>query len=146
MPHLYVREDVALATADTVSNTIIYATSTSASTLTKTTTFTPGPCRVSLKYGSAETTVFVVMRKLPEGYTAPAITPTDGNTTFNDVPNVIGYGLIRVGGTDTMNRIDLRRLRSSVKLAQGDSVILQVVSNAASTNQAYSALIEYNIA
>ncbi len=144
-PHLYVREDVALATADTVSTTILYATSTSSTTLTKPTTFSLGPVRVSAKYGSAETTVFCVVRKLPEGYTAPAITPTDGNTTFVDMPNVLAYGMIRVGSTDTMNRIDLRKLRTSVMLAQGDSVILQVVTNAASTNQAYSALAEYNI-
>ncbi len=145
VPVLYTLEDVALATADTASNTTLYTSSTSASTLVKPVRFTLGPTRVSVKYGSTETTVFAIVRKVPQGYTTPTIAPTDGNTSFVDTPNVLGYGVIRVGDNDTMNRIDLRFLAKSVMLARGDSIVLQVVSNVSSTNQAYSALSEYTV-
>ncbi len=146
IPVLYVQEDVALATADTASSITLYTSSTSASTLVKPVRFTLGPTRVSVKYGSTETTVLAIVRKVPQGYANPTIAPTDGNTTFVDTPNILGYGIILVGSTDTMNRIDLRFLTKSVMLSRGDSIVLQVVSNANSTNQAYSALCEYTVA
>ncbi len=145
VPVLYVLEDVALASADTVSSTSLYTSSTSASALVKPVRFTLGPTRINVKYGSTETNVLAIVRKVPQGYSNPTIAPTDGNTTFVDTPNILGYGIIRVGGNDTMNRIDLRFLNKSVMLARGDSIVLQVVSNISSTNQAYSALAEYSV-
>ncbi len=143
-PQLATIEDTALATADAAVTNTLYTSSTSNSSLTKPVRFTLGPVRVAMKYGSTETTVFAVVRKLPQGYSNPSIAIVDGNTSFVDVPNILAYGVIRVGSTDTMNRLDLRRLRNTVTLNRGDAIILQVVSNVSSTGQAYSALIEFS--
>ena len=146
IPQFYVREDVALATADTVVNTTILSSPTGSTDLVKPVVFHPGPCRITIGTGNTTNTVFAVLRKVPEGYTAPSITIGDGNTTFKDVPDVLMYGIVRVyGGTsDVMQRIDLRMLRSSIPLARGDSIVLQVVSNTSSVNQVFGALVEYS--
>ncbi len=145
VPVLYIREDVALATADSTSNSTVYTSPTSVTALNKPVRFTLGPTRISFKAGLTETTVFAVVRKVPQGYTTPTIAPTDGNTTFDDVPNVLGYGVARIVPTnDAMNRVDMRFLTKSVTLSRGDSVVLQVVSNVSSTNLAYSAMCEYS--
>ncbi len=145
-PILYAIEDAALSTADDVQSTTLYSSATSATVLTKPVRFRLGPTRVSFTYGSAASLVLAIVRKVPEGYTAPAITPATGNTVFNDVPNILGYGYIRVNGNDVMNRIDMRYLTRSVTLMRGDAIVLQVVSNIASTGQKYHALVEYDIA
>ncbi len=145
VPVIYTREDVALATADTVSNSTVYSSSTSTTALQKPVRFTLGPTRVSFKAGLAETTVFVVIRKVPQGYATPTIAPSDGNTTFDDVPNVLGYGVARIPpSNDAMNRVDVRFLSKTVMLSRGDSVVMQIVSNTNSTNLAYSALCEFS--
>jgi hypothetical protein len=138
-------EDVNIATADTAVNTTIYSSSTSATALQKPVTFYPGPLRIQIKPGGTDNTIFAVLRKVPQGYSAPAITPTDGNTAFADVMNVLAYGVVRVaaGSSDPLNRIDMRRLRKSVSLARGDSIVLQIVPNVNSTNQTASTLFEY---
>ncbi len=143
-PQLATVEDGSIATADSVSTDTIYTSSTSNSVLTKPVMFHLGPTRVSIKYGSTESTVLAIVRKVPQGYTAPAVTVATGNTTFADIPNVLAYGLVRVNAGDTMNRIDLRKLRQAVRLDRGDSIVLQTVSNINSTGQVYSALIEFS--
>ncbi len=145
-PILYTVEDAALSTADDVQSTTLYTSATSATVLTKPVRFTLGPTRVGFTYGSTATLVLAIVRKVPQGYTAPTITPASGNTVFNDVPNILGYGYIRVTGNDVMSRIDLRYLTKSVSLMRGDAIVLQVVSNAASAGQKYHALVEYDIA
>jgi translation initiation factor IF-1 len=112
----------------------------------KTVTFHPGPLRIQLKPGGSDNIVFAVLRKVPQGYTAPNITVVGGNTTFVDVMNVLAYGMVRVQAAsgDPMNRIDMRILRKSIPMARGDSVILQVVPNANSSGQQFSALFEYS--
>lgn len=137
----------ALAVADVSSNTTLYTSSSSASALGKVVKFTLGPARVVIKAGNSDQQVFAIIRKLPEGYSAPTNTITDGNTVFQDVPNILAYGLIRVAAssTDPMNRIDLRYLQRGCVLRKGESVILQLLANAASTGATYSALVEYQL-
>ena len=104
--------------------------------------------RVTIKSGLANNLVAAILRRVPAGYTEPAITVTDSLSLFADVPNVLGYGMVQVYGSepDTMQRIDLRILRGSIKLYPGDKVVLQVVSNSSSSGQTYSFLTEYAIA
>jgi hypothetical protein len=139
-------EDVALATADTSSDQQIYTSSPGNNTLVKPVVFHIGPTRIQVKPGGSANTIYAVIRKVPQGYSAPGITVTTGNTTFADMQNVLAYGVVRVeaASSDPMNRIDLRILRRSVSLARGDSVYLQVVPNISSSGQTYSSLIEYS--
>ncbi len=144
-PQLFIRENVGLAVLDTASNSDIYSSPTSTSSLSKPVKFRSGPLRVTVVPGGTSAVVFAILRKIPEGYSAPAITITDGNSAFIDMGNVIGYGMIRVNAAvpDPMNRIDLRMLQKEVTLLRGDKVTLQVVSNASSLGQEYSVLYEF---
>ena len=147
IPQLYVEEDASLAVADVSSNTTLYTSSSSASALGKVVKFTLGPARVVIKAGNSDQLVFVIIRKLPEGYAAPTNTITDGNTVFQDTPNILAYGFVRVAAssTDPMNRTDLRYLQRGCVLRKGESVVMQLLANAASTGATYSALVEYQL-
>ncbi len=144
-PHIYVGEETALTAADTVSNEAIYTNTFLASETSLPMRVVWKDLRVTVTYGSATTRVFAILRRLPQGYTAPAITIATGNVAFVDQPDVLGYGMIQVSGNDTMNRIDLRKLKGSVILHSGDALLLQVVSDTASANQKYSVISEYSL-
>jgi len=102
---------------------------------------------VVIKAGASDQLVFAIIRKLPEGFTAPTNTITDGNTIFQDTPNILAYGFVRIvaATVDPMNRIDLRFLQRGCVLRKGESVVMQVIANAASTGATYSALVEYQL-
>ncbi len=143
-PQLTVLEDRSIAAADTANNYDIFTSPSGNADLTKAVLFRSGPCRIACKYGNADTAVFAILRRIPQGYSAPTITLVDGNTSFIDIDNILAYGVVRVSGSDTMARIDMRHLRRTVRLERGDKITLQVVSNAASAGQTYSALLEYS--
>ncbi len=100
-----------------------------------------------MKAGTANNAIYVILRKVPQGYSNPTVAIADGNTTFVDVPNVLAYGSVYVYAStnDTMTRIDLRPLNRNMKVLAGDTIVLQVVSDTASTGQTYDCMLEYSI-
>jgi hypothetical protein len=100
-----------------------------------------------LKAGGSNTVVYAILRKVPQGYSSPAVAVTDGNTTFMDVPNVLAYGSVYVyqSTTDTMARIDMRPLNRSLKVLAGETILLQVVTDTSSTGQSYDCMLEYSV-
>ncbi len=105
-------------------------------------------CRVTIKAGATANSVYVIVRRVPAGYLNPDITISDNLTQFVDVPDVMGYGTIQLYGAinDVWNLVDVRLLNSTLRIHPGDRVIVQVVSNTASTGQTYSLLVEFGVA
>ena len=150
MPIIQIVEDVSLTAADTASNTTIYNPPLGTTSFEAPSLFIVKACRVAFFNGSGTSyRALAVLRKVPNGYSFPAITVTSGLTTFGDFPNVLGYGLVNVGvqGTlpDPMTRIDMEFLKTSIVVAPGDTIALQVVINTATTTNTYSAELEYYI-
>ena len=146
-PRIYTLESEALTAADTPLNTIIYSTSASATTLFKPSRFVYHTCRVSVKAGSANAVIYAILRKVPQGYSTPAVTITDGNTTFVDTPNILAYGAkyIYAATNDTMSFVDLRSLQGSLQVRAGEAVVLQIVTDTSSAGQSIDCILEYEI-
>lgn len=146
-PRIYTLESEALTLADSPANTTIYQPPATATSVFKPSTFSFHNARVSLKAGSANTVIYAILRKVPQGYSSPAVAIADGNTSFVDVPNVLAYGTVYVYAStnDTMQRIDMRPLNRNMKVLAGETIVLQVVSDTASTGQSYDCLLEYSI-
>ncbi len=140
-------EDTALATADTSSNTILYSPALTSAGNQNPTTFHFNSCSIDIVAGASSNRVFAIIRRVPAGYTVPAITISTSLTTFSDVADVIAYGFINIYGAtlDAMNRFELKALRPSMTIFPGDVVYLQVVPNVSSAAQTYSAFAEYAI-
>jgi hypothetical protein len=75
------------------------------------------------------------------------VTIADGNSSFVDVPNILAYGAVYVyaSTSDTMSRVDLRSLNPAMRVNAGDTIVLQVVSDTASSEQSYDAILEYTV-
>ena len=146
-PRIYTLESETLATADSPANTTIYSPSATATTVFKPSRFNYHTCRVSVKAGGSNAVVYAILRKVPQGYSSPGVTIADSNTTFVDPPNILAYGAryIYAASTDPWNVIDLRPLNRSLQVNAGDSIVLQVVSDTASTGQSYDCILEYDI-
>ncbi len=147
MPVIATIEQTALATADTVTNVTLFAPPSSTTSVLESFQFTLRSCDVTITAGNTSARVYAIVRKVPSGYTAPSITVSNAISTFADVPNVLAYGIINVYASDPdpMNRISLNLLRNSCSMISGDSVIIQVVSDTSSVNQAWSSLAEYHV-
>jgi hypothetical protein len=137
-------EGISIATQDTVANATLYAPPLSSTTsLVETFRYHLRSCNIALSPGATNSRVYVIVRKVPAGYTAPAITVTDSVNTFADRPNILAYTIIE--STNTLPSVPLRMLFPNVSVMSGESVILQAVSDANNTNLAMNALIEYDI-
>ncbi len=83
-----------------------------------------------------------LVRKVPQGYTAPGIIMTTGSS-YVDHANILGYVLVTsVGGitfTNTVNEKDFNWIRRNVLLHSGDTVVLQAVTNTSSAGQTFQA-------
>ncbi len=142
--HLWTQESTSLATADTASNTTIYTNSLSESVW-----FAIDSIDVSVKCGTtADSQVLYVVRKVPEGYSAPAITISSGEATFFDNDNILawGNGLILATEASGFARIKLSRhiAKRRVRLDQNDFIVVQAVCGTSSTNQSYSFEMGYS--
>ncbi len=150
-PLIQVVENTALASADTPSNTTLYNPPLGSAELESPSLFNLRSCRVTFFAGEAVTRCFAVIRRIPVGYNFPGITIASNQTSFVDVNDVLAYGLVEVYGSattptrDPWQAIDLTILKRNVIVYPGDTIGLQVVSNAASTSQTYSAICEFNV-
>ncbi len=147
-PILATIENTALATADTVANVTLYAPPlTGTSSVMERWAFRLNSAKLTIFAGGTTNRIYVVVRKVPQGYTAPSISITNAVTTFADVSNVLAYGVITVGGgtQDPMNRLTLTMLKPRSIVLPGDSIVLQAVSDTTSSSQTFSLLAEYNV-
>ncbi len=148
-PNILVVEGSAIAVADTASNNSIITIST------------PSPpmlaryrgVQVSVTPGTGTATFCLfVIRRVPQGYTAPAITVAAGTSAVVDDSNVMAYGMININLTSATatgfvpDPITLIPLRRTLKMYPGDVLTLQGVSNAASTGQTFSAFGDIGLA
>ncbi len=137
-PNLFVLEDLAIDTADTVVNTTILTNSL--------------PTRMSIHMrgvqltackGSTAARVFWVLRRLPSGYTAPNVTISTGLTDFVDQPNILGFGFRAYLTTDTIGFAEWQWIHKNATLYEGDSLVLQCVPNTSSTNLIETGQLEF---
>ncbi len=144
---MYIVEDTALATADTVSNVTLYAPAFAGTEYDAPSTYSLRTASVFITGGLTANKVLAIIRKVPNGYSNPAITVANGLGVFVDYPNILAYGMVNVAASsaDPMLRIDLTKVRNLTRVVPGDKIILQVVPNASSTNQIYNAMIEYSV-
>jgi hypothetical protein len=138
-------EQSAFAAADTVANATLYAPpTTSVTSIQQRWRVRVRGLITTVKDGdSTDFRAYAIVRKLPNGYSAPSITVSSAVTTFADVDNVLAYGLYY--GADTRDSIQWRWLKRTTDLIPGDSLILQLVGDSASTNRAASTVIEYDV-
>ncbi len=147
VPLLHTLEAESLALADTAITGTIYGPTISNASLV-TTALTLRSSEICVFAGNATNRVFAIIRKVPDGYANPSITVTDAITVFQDMPNVMAYGFIQIyaSSNDAMNRFDLRVLKRTMLMHPGDKLVIQLVSDTASTGQNISSLTEFHVA
>ncbi len=142
-PQVHVSEELAVALADTVVSTSLYSSAVGTAGLEVPMRFHFRNCVLNVTQGATATAkVFVLIRRVPSGYTPPAITITTGNLSFIDMPDILAYGFIE--GFDNVPA-KLEILRRTVVCHPGDAVYLQAVSNAASVGQSVSTITGYGL-
>ncbi len=85
---------------------------------------------------AAATTIYLIVRRIPSGYGAPAITLGSGTSTFQDQPDVMAYGILRtiVGQVDPV-RIPVKFLSRVLQFNETDTLSLQLITdNAVASN------------
>ncbi len=86
--------------------------------------------------------IWVIIRRVPEGYSAPSWTPSGGTSSVVDEGNVLAFGSV-VGTSSQSTLFTIRTRKSNTILLQGDTVILQMVCSSSATGQAVDAMMEY---
>ncbi len=139
-PNFWVSEVLPITVADTPDNRTLY-TNPDATPVS----FRMQRSMISVNAGAASSCCLFVVRRVPQGFTAPTtITISTGTAPFVDAPDVIGYQVIYITtGTNTLFQFPFIPLHPTITLYEGDSVVLQAVTNSASAGQGYTSLIEY---
>jgi glycerol uptake facilitator-like aquaporin len=101
--------------------------------------------RVNVTYGSTVTRVYFVVRRVPEGYAAPALTISSSVNSFTDPDNVLAYAVLNVSGTGYSLEGDLNICKTNVVMFSGDIIYIQATSDTSSTGQTFSALAQYAV-
>ncbi len=138
-PNIYVLEDASIATADTVVNSTLL------------TNGQPARMRIRMRRaqlittgGSGSSRVFWLIRRVPQGYSAPSITVTSGLTVYADQPDILGIGFRASSSTDTAPlQASWQWIKRSVILYEGDSLVLQCVPNTSDSGLVESGQIEF---
>ncbi len=141
-PQIHITEAVAVSTANTVSNTTIWTSAVGTSAL-------EFPCRIHLRKsiinvinGATASRTFVVIRRVPNGYSNPTISITTGNTSLIDFPDIMAYGFLD-NGDSVPFVLDIPR--PTMVFHPGDSLVLQAVTDVTSSGQTLSAMTHYAI-
>ncbi len=136
-PILYTADNVALATADTVSNLTVYNNGQNARVL-----FNMRQGYLNASGGGTDSSIFCVIRRLPSGYTEPSVTVSSGVTTFADQPDVVAFCLLdAVAGETAPVQARFIVIKPFIVLYGGDSIVMQTVCNTSSVGQIYSAMM-----
>ncbi len=138
-PNIYILEDASVAVIDTAVNSTLVTNDKPSRLLIRMKGAT-----LQVNNGTTNARVFWVLRRLPSGYTAPAITVGSGTASFVDQPDVLGYGFKSYQTTDASS-IPARWvwLKPSIVLYEGDQLLLQAVTNTTSPNLIESGVIEW---
>ncbi len=138
-PQIFVAEQSSIPTADTATNVTVFTNAEEQPYLF--THKTP----VFAADVSADMLVMAVIRRVPNGYSAPTSVPiSTGSSSFIDERDVLSYGFLleRAGSTDHPN-FRFTMLRSGVRLEKGDAVVLQLIPSATSASATCSVVLEY---
>ncbi len=123
-PLLFVGEGLDIDTADTVATSTIVTNSNDF----------PFEVRFrSAKMGAAAggtaAAIFAVIRRVPQGYTAPAIAVATGTTSFADEADVMAYAYLQwVPSPGANMSVSFRPVFPRQTLFAGDTVVVQMVS------------------
>ncbi len=142
-PIIAVQEELAVATADTVVNSTLFAPPLGTTSSLQTWRFHLGSIQCEVTDGATGHRLYAVVRRVPAGYSAPSITVSTGVTTFADIANVMAYGIYTT--TDVREEVQWRWLRRNVIVQPGDTIITQYAIDISSAGSAVSTLVEYNI-
>ncbi len=146
-PTLALIEDVAIAVNDTVSSTLIAGNVESTSTSLAPIRFHLNKAVWAVTSGDARTRVLCIIRKVPAGYSPPAITVASSITAIQG-SGVLAYGLINTTVStleSSSDEVPLMVTARDTTLMAGDTVYVQIVSNIASTGQTAFAAVHYSI-
>jgi hypothetical protein len=106
---------------------------------------------LSIFPGTAANNCYVCIRRVPSGYANPStLVATAGLTATIDQPDIFGFGVmvLTIGSasdtTDFEPPISWRALHPTMLLYSGDTIVVQVANNAASTNQSLNGYIEFD--
>ncbi len=127
-PNLFVAEGLDIDTADTVANSTIFTNSNDF------------PFEVefrSAKLGAASggtgTAIYSVIRRVPQGYSAPSIAVTTGTTSFADEADVFAYAYLQwVPSPGANMSVSYRPVFPRQTLYAGDTVVVQAVAGTTS--------------
>ncbi len=140
-PHIFTMEGLAPVTADTAVNTTIYSNGE-----TENFHYRAKSMNLTVTAGASTTSTYWILRKIPAGYTAPSATITTGETSFTDEAGVLGWGHARSFSTNTAQiRMSQSWRRKVVVCAPGDSIVLQLVSNASSASLSVDGIHEFGL-
>ncbi len=147
MPVLATIEQTALATADTAVNVTLFAPPVSTTSVLQRFKYNLHTIDVTVADGSTNCRIYGIVRKVPAGYSAPAIAISNSVATFADVDNVLAYSIYNGSASivDPWDRLIWRYLKRSTTVISGDSIIIQMVTDTSSASQAFSALAEYSV-
>ncbi len=139
-PNIYTLEAISIATADSATTTNLVTTSEKSPTL-----ITLRSALLEVSGGATTAQTFFVIRRVPSGYSAPAITVTSGLTTFVDQPDVLAYGFCSyITTTVDPDPVLVRMLRPTMLFYEGDVLTIQATSNTNSTGLVYNGVIEWD--
>ncbi len=144
-PNLWVTDNVAIASANTTVSNTIYTNSLAT--------------RVSLRFRKMQLNiahnaltavrVFFVLRRVPQGYTAPSATIATGATVWTDLPDVFGYGYIYMAAVASQTNqfpedYTLILTRPTMTLFEGDTVVIQAVPDQSIASLSYTGVAEFD--
>jgi len=96
--------------------------------------------------GATSCDVFFIVRRVPQGYAVPIASLGGGTNTFEDVDNVLSWGILRFLTTNTTPTLMvLKTLKSSVPLNVGDNVYLTVVPSVSSVGLLFDGEVMYRV-
>ncbi len=147
MPNLASVEQTPLVTADTAANVSLFSPPVSTTSVLTRFRYHLGTVDVTVTDGGTSCRIYGIIRKVPAGYSNPAITISSTISAFADVDNVLAYSIYTgsAANADPWDRMIWRYLKRDVNLISGDSIVLQLVTDTTSASQAFSALVEYGV-
>ncbi len=142
-PILATLEQTAVTTADTAVNANLYAPPSGTTNAMQRWTFNLRSVQCTVTDGGTACRTYAVVRRVPAGYSAPAMSVGNSVTTFADVPNVLAYGTYSTA--DVRENISWRWLKRATYVYPGDAIVIQFVVDTSSTGHAISTLAEYDV-
>jgi len=140
---LFVVDSVNVATATTV-NTVIYTNTASTAGLELPVFWKFNSAMISASGGNNGSRWFFLLRRIPQGYSAPTVSIATGQLALSS-KDILAYGMINdVTGSSAFMFGSMKRVYTSVTLAPGDIIVLQIINDLANTGLTADATIDYS--